>query len=231
MDVFVINRITIENGTFEEFSFLCMMYTGMYTEKKRFLFNNIVWEKVENQDVNPSYVNPETTILSKKKHIGTKLPQGIESIVKEDSTYFPDFRKVIPIPYKVLNSPNNISFEGASKRGGVYNWCRQNWGTSINSLGCTQIEYPTFEFLTADPVPNIINKMSMANPHLTFNYEYADENTMGYGSGSYKFCNGELEKSVYPSESKEAFEILFKLRPEQQEYFELVGGTYQFKDF
>jgi len=231
MDVFVINRITIENGTSEEFSLLCAMYVTKYTEKRRFLINNFVWEKVENDDVNSSYINPETTLLSKKKHEGTELPQGIEAIVKKDSYYFPDFRKVIPIPYKVLNSPKNISFIGADKRGGVFNWCQKNWGTSTNSLGCTQFEYPTFEFLTADPVPNIINEISKANPHLVFNYEYADENTIGCGSGSYKFCNGELEKSVYPSESKEAFELLFKLRPKQQEYFELIGGTYQFKDF
>ena len=111
-----------------------------------------------------------------------------------------------------------------------YDWCNANWGTKWNSSECKKIGIDTFEFTTAwCGVPNLINKMVTDYPNLKITYKYACEET-GYNCGMYIFAFGDVEKRIPENGSKEAYDLSFELNPENKEYYELINGSYVYKD-
>lgn len=109
-----------------------------------------------------------------------------------------------------------------------YDWAIINWGTKWNSSDCEKVNETTFDFTTAwSGVSNLINIMSKEFPKIQFNYEYSDEDT-GSNCGIGKYQNGEIELRNLKDGSKEAYELYFKLRPDDLKNYQLVGDTYEY---
>jgi hypothetical protein len=111
-----------------------------------------------------------------------------------------------------------------------YDWSVEKWGTKWNSSECEKVNDNTFDFTTAwNGVPGLIEKMSKEFPDVTINYEYSDEDT-GSNCGIGKFLNGEVEFSQLESQSNEAYELAFKLRPEYKDNYKIVDGKYEYTE-
>jgi hypothetical protein len=111
-----------------------------------------------------------------------------------------------------------------------YDWQVANWGTKWNSYSCTKEADNVFLFDTAwSGVPSILDEISRQFPDVKFNYEWSDEDT-GANCGTGVYLNGEVELNRLEDSSREAYELAFKLKPEDREYYELVDGNYEYKD-
>lgn len=161
------------------------------------------------------------------------LPDGWERRYTVPFDHFPDFNKVIPQPDNIFNGDLGAAEEAMCLREGRptwYDWNNENWGTKWNSYSCHKESDNVFTFETAwKGVPNIVTKMSVLYPDVELIYEYADEDT-GHNIGSYVFKNGWVKQNQITSGSREAYELAFKLRPEDSEYYQLVNGNYEYKE-
>jgi hypothetical protein len=111
-----------------------------------------------------------------------------------------------------------------------YGWSVENWGTKWNSSECEKISDTVFDFVTAwSGVPKLIEKMSCEFPDVKISYEYSDEDT-GCNCGIGNYLNGEVEFRRLENSSIEAYELAFKLRPDNKEYYQLVDGKYKYVD-
>lgn len=136
------------------------------------------------------------------------------SIHNIDVWMFPDFEKVIPHPNPSYS--NNLS------------WHVQNWGSKWNSYDHFVVESPnSFGFKTAwSAVVPIITAMSKTFPDVVMVYEYADEDT-GYNNGIFTFFNGKIIGQYEPEDgSLEAYQLSFRLNPEDEQLYKLVGDKY-----
>ncbi|MNL31048.1 hypothetical protein D3C87_1528170 [compost metagenome] len=121
---------------------------------------------------------------------------------------------------------NYIDFGSAT----WHDWSCKNWGTKWNSYECNKISKNVYEFDTAwSGVYDLINKMSVQFPDVKIEYEYSDEDT-GSNCGYATFINGKGEFIRLKSQSKEAYDLAFKLRPDNLQNFELIGGNWISKD-
>ena len=111
-----------------------------------------------------------------------------------------------------------------------YDWSIKHWGTKWNSSECEQIDENTFEFQTAwSGVPELIDKMSVQFPTVKIWYEWSDEDTgCNCGRGEYQGIKSDVIRLV--NQSKEAYELCFKLWPHKKENYQLVGETYEYID-
>jgi len=109
-----------------------------------------------------------------------------------------------------------------------YRWSVENWGTKWNSSECEKVSKSTFDFITAwSGVPNLVELISKEFPKITFKYEYSDEDT-GCNCGVGAYLNGEIEFRKLENSSKEAYDLAFKLRPENADNYQLVDGKYEY---
>ena len=108
-----------------------------------------------------------------------------------------------------------------------YGWSIDTWGTKWNAFN-QYIEEPNILwFDTAwSAVPPLIQKLSEIFPDVEFHYAYADEN-LGYNVGRGIALAGEIDMETPEGGSNEAFEILFYVRPELEDYFELTDEGYR----
>lgn len=158
------------------------------------------------------------------------VPEGWEPDMEKEFTRFPDFSKVIPPPdhpaYR--DEPNQEAVRDSPFW--WYNWNCDNWGTKWNAYSCTKEAENIYFFETAwSSVPEIITVMSLAFPAVSFQYDYADEDT-GSNTGSFTFLAGEMTGSTFVNGSTQAYEMAFELRPGRKEDYVLVDGEYQYKD-
>jgi hypothetical protein len=108
-----------------------------------------------------------------------------------------------------------------------YNWSVANWGTKLNAYQQEKQESNAIMFETAwAGVPDLINKLSVKFPEVSFTYKWSDEDT-GYNCGIGSYKNGELEINCPENCSREAYELAFELRPHYKEDYKLVGDTYE----
>jgi len=112
-----------------------------------------------------------------------------------------------------------------------YDWSVENWGTKWNASFCKKISNNVYTFDTAwSGIPKLIDIMSKEFPEVKFLYEYSDEDT-GSNCGVGLYLNGEIDFNKLKSQSPEAYELYFKLRPEDLNYYiKLEDGTYEFSD-
>lgn len=114
-----------------------------------------------------------------------------------------------------------------------YDWSIDNWGTKWNAMRAsvkTQEAETCIEFETAwGGATQLMEKLSARFPDIPFTYKYADEDTgsnCGYGT----IVDG-LASMTYPEQqSRDAYELAFKLWPEHAEYYELKDGNYVSKE-
>jgi hypothetical protein len=111
-----------------------------------------------------------------------------------------------------------------------YGWAPENWGTKWNAYSCDKENDNTFTFDTAwAGVPDMIKKLSKLCPDVTFEYEWADEDTgCNCGTGTFKNGLGDVER--LENESKEAYDLAFSIRPDRAGDYELVDGEYEYKE-
>ena len=111
-----------------------------------------------------------------------------------------------------------------------YEWSVATWGTKWNAYNQDFEEPNILWFDTAwDSVPLLIQKLSEIYPDIEFHYTYADEN-FGSNVGRGTIRNGEMDMMIPYDGSDEAFEILFDVRPDMEDYFELTDEGYKWID-
>lgn len=70
------------------------------------------------------------------------------------------------------------------------------------------------------------SKLSEVFPEVELHYAYADEN-LGFNVGRGIIQNGEIDMTIPDGGSNEAFEIMFFVKPDMEEYFELTDEGYK----
>ena len=112
-----------------------------------------------------------------------------------------------------------------------YEWNSEHWGTKWNSYDCEQVSDNEFIWDTAwSCVYKLIKVMSEAFPEVIFRYEYSDEDT-GSNCGTMTIMGGsKVVERIPVSGSKEAYDLAFKHRPDNQEYYKLVDGNWTSKE-
>lgn len=159
------------------------------------------------------------------------LPDGWELEIIPASFYFPDFEKIIPPPDDPAYRDEPSQKEAEKSPNWWHTWNRKNWGSKWSAYDCEKLAENVFTFDTAwSTVPKIIKAMSRRFPDVGFECEYADED-FGSNTGRYVFVGGECEEQYIPeSQSTEAYELAFKVRPELKEFIKLVDGEYRYID-
>lgn len=114
-----------------------------------------------------------------------------------------------------------------------FEWCVENWGTKWNaySQDDSRNTSDTIFFQTAwsAPIPVLV-ALSKKFPTVNFVFAYADEDS-GANVAHGVIKEGEFVELVKPENySAEAYEVYFQLHPEKRELFELIDGTYVYKD-
>lgn len=116
-----------------------------------------------------------------------------------------------------------------------YDWNLKNWGTKWNAYGFNTIEgiedAPSNQlfYLTANGNSvNVVLELSKKFPNLSFNIDWASEDT-GYSCGNLLIIDGEIIiKSIPKGGSREAYELSFELNPEDRAYYILKNGEYTY---
>jgi len=116
-----------------------------------------------------------------------------------------------------------------------YKWACNNWGTKWNAYdqsyegmnetnsGCVEATI-IFDTAWSTPIP-VIEKLSEMFPDIHIELKWADED-WGNNCGRAMFCDGTAEISMPVACSKEAYDLVFELKPGSKEYFKLENGEY-----
>lgn len=167
-----------------------------------------------------NWVDPLENIFSEN----TKFKEHIDQI-KKYCENIPE-RKEETINNFISGVKNYINHGHAS----WYSWSVENWGTKWNAYDQEKPEFNVLLFDTAwSGVPDLIEKISVKYPDVSFSYKWSDEDTgCNCGYGSYK--NGEIELNKLENLSREAYELAFELRPDYKSDYKLIGNSYQYID-
>lgn len=182
----------------------------------------------KNKEGDYGWLNKETNQFQigsgNEKHFVEGVPDGYEVLMEDAFTRFPDFNKVIPMP-KVVEA----SIETGGSRPLWYDWSVENWGSKWNAYDNRKDE-DVFVFDTAwSPVPQIIEEISLNFPDVEITYEWADEDT-GSNVGTILFKNGSIDINQPENQSREAYDLCFKIHPEDKQYYKLVDGNYTYDE-
>lgn len=124
----------------------------------------------------------------------------------------------------------NLELYGATT---WYDWCCENWGTKWNaySQNDERNNANTIYFQTAWSSPiELIAELSTKFPLVTFQLDYADEDS-GSNTGKITMCNGVNLEVIQPEgQSKEGYDIYFELHPDSINDYKFVNGKYQYVD-
>jgi len=130
--------------------------------------------------------------------------------------------KILELGINYVKNENEHGFKN------WYDWSIAKWGTKWNSSECEQIKENTYDFTTAwSGVPKLIELIANSFKQLEIVYEWSDEDT-GCNCGRFTYNDGISIGSKLENESKEAYDLAFKLRPENKEYYSLVDGKYEY---
>lgn len=162
------------------------------------------------------------------------FPEGFNFRMEPAYLEFPDFNKVLPQPENIfLGDLGSKEIQQCKEEGRPtwLDWNIKNWGTKCDGYNFNQINEKCFSFQTANSSPDPIFKgISLIYPSIIFEISFADED-LGYNLGRYKIRNGDAFDFNYPAGgSKEAYELLFEIKPEVKDYFKFVNGNYIYKE-
>ncbi|AZA60793.1 DUF1281 family ferredoxin-like fold protein [Chryseobacterium indoltheticum] len=226
MPNYIKNRITII-GTTEQVSEVFDKYNTHYPSTFRKSYDGLLIFK---NDKTGEYgwldeISNEFTRRNEKAVIG--LPDDWTVEITPIMEHFPDFEKIIQPPKD--DAYNDLPNQREAEKSPSWwrTWNLKYWGTKWNSSENEKESDNTFTFITAwSGVPELIRIMSSQIPDVQIDYEYADEDT-GYNCASYSFKNGEvLTKKEPEGGTLDAYELSFKLRPDDKEYYNLEDGAY-----
>lgn len=147
---------------------------------------------------------------------------------KDFETKQPMFRTKADVYAYGKRALDNYAKHGAKD---WYDWCREHWGTKWNACDTqiNDVDKADVYFNTAwsPPIP-VLDTLSKRYPKLTFEYEFADEDT-SYHTGDMTIRNGEIIAGGFLEDgSKEAFETYFRLWGGETDYrFNAKTGKYE----
>lgn len=226
------NRLLIK-GTPEEVKSIFDKYNTFYPATLRLAHNGDVICKPKNSEgFNVGSFNLKNGEFSRRNEetlIGLPEDWGLE--ISQPINHFPDFEKIVSPPddlaYKDIPSQKEVN----KSPNWWYNWNLKNWGTKWNSYDNSSESYNSFLFNTAwNGVLNLMIKISEQNNGIWIYYQYASEDT-GYNCAEYIIFNGEVHHEFTPiGGSIEAYELAFKLYPENKENYVLIDGKYRYKE-
>jgi hypothetical protein len=109
-----------------------------------------------------------------------------------------------------------------------YSWSLEKWGTKWNAYQ-TRIESNVIYFETAWASPaNLMLKLSGLFPNVELHFKYADEDT-GSNVGEYIFKDGLIVKKYIPEgQTKEAYDLVFEIKPDYKANYKLIDNKYQY---
>ena len=218
----MLNRITIENGTPHDlYRIFCQYKSGGCLRLKDDYGEWRYRTTMVDNDSEISYLDLSYCYMSDSGFTGLGILDEYD--FDNNSINFPDFCLVIPVP-------NNVIVAGSLGK-----WIEENWGFyGGNAYDYELLSYNMFEFSTQfGSVPKLIQAMSISSPDLIFRYEFVDYDCVIYDldddlqSGEYMFLNGEMEGGKLVDNSLEAYNLLFKLRPEYTDSYNLINGKYK----
>jgi hypothetical protein len=110
-----------------------------------------------------------------------------------------------------------------------HDWNCANWGTKWRAYSFEFVSENEIKFDTAWNAPHpVIEKLAALNPAATFRHEWASEDT-GSNVGVRDYANGAFIERLLKG-TNEGYELAFALGAGDAENYELVGGSYQYKD-
>src|SRR5690606_36773209 len=143
---------------------------------------------------------------------------------------FADFENVIPAPDDPEYRDGPLLEVAKESFKWWYRWNINIWGRKWNSFACQRYALYVFIFETAwSPVSKIIARISKDFPDVRIKYTWADENTV-HNCGRAVDRNGLLEYDAPNGGSVDAYQIAFESRPEYAENYELIDGTFKYKE-
>lgn len=110
-----------------------------------------------------------------------------------------------------------------------FDWQRGVWGTKWNAYNFGRVSEYIVEFDTAWNAPHPVIEALAGTLKTQFLHEWADEDT-GHNVGCRQYRDDGLFSSEELSKTREGYELCFKLRPEDAEYYQLVDGEYEYID-
>lgn len=181
---------------------------------------------------NVGWLDTNTGTFSRREKNDRKgLPKGWEVQVTQGVFAFPDFKKVIPPPDDPAYNDEPSQDVAEKSPFWWYTWNCKYWGSKWGGYSYQQLAINTFQFDTAwSSVPKIIEVISLEFPELIIEYMWADED-IGGNVGEIIVQGGDIISDNIPEScSNEAYELVFKIKPETKEWYELIDGEYQNKE-
>lgn len=171
----------------------------------------------------PNHVKNKLTIECGSSEAIQHVIDFLKSTDGDGHTTNFDFNKVIPMP----ESLDNVKLYGHTT---WHDWRVEFWGTKWNAYE-TEVNGNTITFETAwSASTEVTIALSEKFPGLTFTHSWSDED-FGYNVGSCVFVSGEcVEENIPDGGSKEAYEMAFEFMPEQRNWYDFDGETYQYND-
>lgn len=185
---------------------------------------------------NVGWLNMSTGVFTRRGEnpvIG--IPDSFKPQIESGFFNFPSLNKILPMPEILVgtNSPNRKNAhecKAATGHEDWYSWQVDNWGVKWGTYNHRQIDWNVYEFDTAwSNISDMIEKIHTEFTDVEIIYEWSDEDT-GYNCGHAKFMHGQSYVFKYENHSNEAYEMAFKLRPEDKDYYQLVDGEYKYKE-
>lgn len=189
-----------------------------------------------NESGGVGWLNLNTGLFSRR---GEKdvfgMPTEFKPSIKNSVFDFPCLNNIVQMP-EILDgttSPNRVNAKECKAATGHedwHSWQVNNWGVKWGTYSHLQIAWNVYEFDTAwSAIPEMIERMHNDFKDIEIIYEWSDED-MGCNCGHAKFMHGQSYVYRLENNSKEAWELAFKLHPEDIDNFELVDGEYQYKE-
>jgi len=196
---------------------------------------SIICRKKDTEEFNVGWFNEKTGQFTERVNQEDKIQIGLpdewEMEIDTAVDMFPDFNKVIPQPDNIFRGDLGQKEEEMCRKEGRptwYNWNIDNWGTKWGGYSYKKLDENVFQFETAwSSVPKIIEVICEEFPDIELLYEWSDED-FGYNCGSIHYKDGKYLTVVPEGASLEAYEIGFKLQPEQKKYYKLEDGNYEY---
>lgn len=173
----------------------------------------------------PNHIKNKLEIIGTNKEINKVL-----KFIKGDNDII-DFNTITPIPPWVFKGHPVPGFKDITsfsikddikygKENIELEWCALNWKTKWNAYNCYQdIDNKNIIYFNTawSGIPDLMRKLAIIFPTITFNYSYADED-FGNNIGVYTFKDTDIIKKYEPeSYSKEAYELAADIRRENLE--------------